>query len=101
MRNRRSDTRVKAPDKINATITYTDTLSYADGGIVANMSRNGLFLKTDQALAENAYVTMKLNTEGIIGKSLWAQGFVARTDRQGMGIRFTYIDQDILRLLFS
>jgi hypothetical protein len=65
------------------------------------MSRNGIFLKTDAPLAEDAYVSMKLNTEKILGKPLWAQGIVARTDGQGIGIRLTYIEQDILKLLFS
>jgi hypothetical protein len=32
---------------------------------------------------------------------MWAQGFVARVGEQGMGIRFTYIEHDILDLLFS
>ncbi len=102
MRNRRSNTRVKVADMmVDAVIAYTDTLSPARGGVVENMSRNGIFLKTDTNLCCDSYVSLKLNTEKILGKPMWAQGFVARVGEQGMGIRFTYIEHDILDLLFS
>jgi len=102
MRNRRKNTRVKVPHTMDATITYTDTLSHASSGIVADLSRNGIFLQTDAALSKDAYVALRLNTEKIIGKPLWAQGFVTRTGENGMAaIHFTYIEQDILTLLFS
>ncbi|MFY9397276.1 MAG: PilZ domain-containing protein [Desulfomonilia bacterium] len=100
MQNRRSDTRVKVADMmVNAVIAYTDTLSPAQGGVVRDLSRNGLFLKTDTNLCCDSYVSLKLDTEKILGKPMWAQGFVTRTDEQGMGIRFTYIERDILKLL--
>ncbi len=101
MRNRRKNTRVKISGTMDATITYTDTMTDAGGGTVADVSRNGIFLRTESALSKNAYVALRLHTGQLIGKPLWAQGFVARTDEQGMGIRFTYIEQDILTLLFS
>jgi len=101
MQNKRSEARIKAPIKMHATITYTDTLTHASGGTVTNVSRKGMFLKTYIPLSEGSYVNMKLNTEKIIGKPLWVQGYVVRTDKNGVGIRFTYVEHDILRLLFT
>jgi len=86
---------------MDVTITYTDTMTDARSGTVENVSRSGIFLRTECSLCKDAYVTLRLNTGQLIGKPLWAQGFVARTDENGMGIRFTYIEQDILTLLFS
>ncbi|MDX9760791.1 MAG: PilZ domain-containing protein [Desulfomonilia bacterium] len=101
MRNRRKNTRVKVPGTMDATITYTDTMTDARSGTVENVSRNGIFLRAEFSLSKDAYVALRLNTGQLIGKPLCAQGFVARADENGMGIRFTYIEQDILTLLFS
>ncbi|MGI6396649.1 MAG: PilZ domain-containing protein [Desulfomonilia bacterium] len=102
MRNRRKNTRVKVPGTMDVTITYTDTMTDARSGTVENVSRSGIFLRTECSLCKDAYVTLRLNTGQLIGKPLWAQGFCVREPtRTAMGIRFTYIEQDILTLLFS
>lgn len=99
MANRRSDVRKKAPAKIDATITYTDALTHAKAGIVENMSKNGIFLKTDRSMSKDAYIGMKLDTENLIGRKLWAQGVVVRTEEDGVGIKFTYVEQDLSKIL--
>ena len=99
MPNRRSDVRKKAPTKIDATITYADELSHAKGGIVKDMSKNGIFLKTDKAMSKDSYIGMKLDTEDLIGRKLWAQGVVVRTEEDGIGIKFTYVEQDLAKIL--
>jgi len=85
--------------KLDAVITYSDTLSHAEGGMVSDMSSHGIFLKTDSRFSKDAYVSMRLGTDGIIGKPLWAQGFVVRSGKGGVGIRLTYIDKDIEKVL--
>jgi len=99
MQNKRSEVRMKAPGRLDATITYTDNLTHASSGTVSNVSRKGMFLKTDTVLSKDSYVSMKINTEDMIGKPLWAQGYVVRTDRNGVGIRLTYVEYDIMKLL--
>lgn len=101
MPNRRADIRVKVPEKMNAVITYTDTMTHISGATVANVSRKGVFLKTDTALGRDAYVNLKLDTKKLVGKPLYAQGFVVRTESNGVGIRLTYMEQDIIDLLFG
>lgn len=99
MPNRRSDIRVRVTGKMDAVITYSDTLSHANSGTISDMSRKGIFLKTDSHFSKDAYISMKLGTDDIIGKSLWAQGFVVRVGKDGVGIRLTYIEQDIDKVL--
>lgn len=99
MPNRRSDVRKKAFTKIDATITYADSLSHAKAGIVKDMSKNGIFLKTDRSMNKDSYIGMKLDTEDLIGRKLWAQGVVVRTEEDGVGIKFTYVEQDLSKIL--
>ncbi|MRR14278.1 PilZ domain-containing protein [archaeon] len=99
MANRRSDVRKKAATKIDATITYADALTHAKSCIVKDMSKNGIFLKTDRSMNKDAYIGMKLDTEDLIGRKLWAQGVVVRTEEDGVGIKFTYVEQDLAKIL--
>ncbi len=99
MSNRRSDVRKKASTKIDATITYTDALTHAKVGIVKDMCKNGIFLKTDRSMSKDSYIGMKLDTEDLIGRKLWAQGVVVRTEEDGVGIKFTYVEQDLSKIL--
>lgn len=99
MQDKRSETRMKTSGKLDATIAYTDTLTHACSGTVSDVSRKGMFLKTDTGLNKDSYISMKINTEDMIGKPLWVQGYVARTDKNGVGIRLTYVEYDIVKLL--
>jgi hypothetical protein len=100
MKNRRSDRRVQFPAKIDATITYSDALKKVAGGLIGDISTNGMFMLTEAVLDKDAYVTMRLNSETYIGKSVYIQGLVVRTDDRGMAIRFTHAnDDDITTLL--
>jgi hypothetical protein len=99
MANRRSDIRKKTSTQIDATITYADALTHANGGIIKDMSKNGIFLKTDSTMSKDSYIGMKLDTENLIGRKLWAQGVVVRTEEDGVGIRFTYVEQDLVKIL--
>jgi hypothetical protein len=55
---------------------------------------------TEAVLDKDAYVTMRLNSENLIGKTVYLQGLVVRTDASGMAIKFTYAnDDDITTLL--
>jgi hypothetical protein len=99
MTNRRTDTRKKVTRKMDATITYSDASTQARTGVVSNVSRKGMFLKTDKRLSKNAYVNMKLDTEDMIGKPLCAQGVVVRIDEEGVGIELSYVEDDIEKLI--
>lgn len=99
MQDKRSEERMKAPGRLDATITYSDNLTHGSGGTVSNVSRKGMFLETDTGLSKDSYISMKINTEDMIGKPLWVQGYVVRTDENGVGIRLTYAEYDIMKLL--
>lgn len=99
MTNRRSEKRVKVTGKIDAVITYSDTLSHASCGTVSDLSINGMFLKTTSSMSRDAYVNMKIETGNILGKPLWIQGLVVRSGKDGVGIRFTYTEQGLAQLL--
>lgn len=100
MKNRRRERRVRLPDRTEATITYSDTLKKVKGGEVADISPAGMYMLTDEVLDKDAYVTMKLNTEHLLGKPVYIQGLVVRNDSNGMGIQFTYAnDEDLSTLL--
>ncbi len=100
MKNRRRERRVQPPGKMDATITYCDALKKVDGGTIGDISPKGMFMVTDSVLKKDDYVTMKLNSENLIGKPIYIQGLVVRTDEKGMAIKFTYAnDDDITTLL--
>jgi hypothetical protein len=99
MTNRRSDPRKTVSKKVDATITYSDTSTDAHSGRVFNLSKKGMFLKTDKHLSKNSYLNMKLSTEDIIGKSLCAQGVVVRIDEDGVGIELSYVEDDIDKII--
>jgi len=100
MKNRRRDRRIQLPAKMDATITYSDALKKVAGGLIGNISTNGMFMLTEAVLDKDAYVTMRLNSENLIGKPVYLQGLVVRTDDHGMAIKFTYAnDDDITTLL--
>lgn len=100
MKNRRRERRVRLPGKMDATITYSDALRSSGGGTIGDISSGGMFMLTKSVLCKDAYVTMKLNSENIVGKSIYIQGLVVRTDDKGMAIRFTYAnDNDLSTLL--
>ena len=99
MTNRRTATRRKIAQKMDATITYSDTPTQARSGRVSDLSKDGMYLKTDKYLSENAYVNMKLCTEKILGKPLCAQGVVVRTDKDGAGIKLSYVEEDIEKII--
>lgn len=101
MKNRRRERRVQLPDRMDATITYSDTLRNAPGGLIADISGGGVFMLTDSVLDKNAYVTLRLNTEHFIGKPVYIQGLVVRSDDRGMAIQFTYANDDDLSTLLS
>jgi hypothetical protein len=101
MKNRRRDRRVHFPAKIDATITYSDALKKVAGGLIGDISTNGMFMLTEAVLDKDAYVTMRLNSENYIGKSVYIQGLVVRTDDRGMAIRFTHANDDDITTLLS
>ena len=101
MKNRRNDKRVQFPAKIDATITYSDALKKVAGGLIGDISTNGMFMLTESVLGKDAYVTMRLNSENYIGKSVYIQGLVVRTDDRGMAIRFTHANDDDITTLLS
>lgn len=101
MKNRRSGKRVRIPGKMDAVITFSDALQPAGGGTIGDISPNGMFMLTKSILCKDAYVNMKLDAENIMGKSIYIQGLVVRTDDNGMAIRFTYANDDDLSTLLS
>ncbi len=101
MKNRRRERRIRLPDKTDATITYCDTLKKVRGGQVGDISTGGMYMLTDEVLNKDAYVTMKLNTEHLLGKPVYIQGLVVRCDASGMAIQFTYANDDDLSTLLN
>jgi hypothetical protein len=99
MTNRRTTPRKKISEKVDATITYSDASTDASRGRVYNLSKKGMFLKTDKHLSKNAYLNMKLGTEEMIGKNLCAQGVVVRIDEDGVGIELSYVEEDIEKII--
>lgn len=101
MKNRRRERRVHLPDRMDATITYCDALRNVSGGLIGDISGGGMYMLTSAVLDPNAYVTMKLHTEGFIGKPVYIQGLVVRSDDHGMAIQFTYANDEDLSSLLS
>jgi hypothetical protein len=101
MKNRRREKRVRIPGKMDAVITFSDALQPAGGGTIGDISAKGMFMLTKSILCKDAYVNMKLNAENIMGKSVYIQGLVVRTDEKGMAIKFTYANDDDLSTLLS
>ncbi|MGC9325184.1 MAG: PilZ domain-containing protein [Desulfomonilia bacterium] len=101
MKNRRRDRRTRLPDKVGATIAYSDALTHLTGGYVCNISSHGMFMEADTVLDKDSYLSLKLNSENLIGKSIWVQGLVVRTEPGGMGIRFTHASDDDLSGLLT
>lgn len=100
MKNRRRERRIHLPAKMDATITYSDALKRVPGGLIGDISGGGMFMFTEAVLDKDAYVTMRLNAENYIGKPVYIQGLVVRSDDRGMAIQFTYAnDEDISSLL--
>jgi adenosylmethionine-8-amino-7-oxononanoate aminotransferase len=102
MKNRRGNTRIILGEKMNAVITYNDTLKYAHRCCVCDVSQQGMFVETETILDKDAYVNLKVHSEELLGKPMWIQGVVVRTQRNGMAIEFSYTnDEDIITLLTS
>lgn len=102
MKNRRGNTRIILEKKMNAIITYNDTLKYIRRCCVCDVSQHGMFLETETVLDKNAYVNLKVHSEELLGKPLWIQGVVVRTQRNGMAIEFSHTnDADIITLMTS
>jgi hypothetical protein len=99
MTNRRSAPRKKMSRQMDATITYSDASTQARSGRISDLSRKGMYLKTDENLSKDAYVNMKLGTEELIGKKLCAQGVVVRIDENGVGIELSYVEEDIKKII--
>ena len=100
MKNRRASKRIIMERKLDATITYSDTLKESHGCCICDMSSQGMFLETKTVLEKDAYVNMLISCEELLGKPLWIQGLVVRTESMGMAITFTHTDDvDITMLL--
>ncbi|HOO39707.1 MAG TPA: PilZ domain-containing protein [Deltaproteobacteria bacterium] len=101
MKNRRASKRITMEKKIDAIITYNDTLREARRCSISDMSNNGMFLETKTVLEKDAYVNMKVSSEELLGKPLWVQGLVVRTESTGMAIAFTHADDEDITTLLS
>jgi len=101
MKNRRGGRRLRIPGRLGATITYSDALKQPTGCTICDISPNGVFIEADTVLDKDSYIAMKLNSENLLGKSIWVQGLVVRTEPHGMGIRFTYARDDELSGLLT
>jgi hypothetical protein len=101
MKNRRGSKRVTMEKKIDAIITYTDTLKEAHGCCICDMSSQGMFLETTTVLEKDAYVNMKVSSEDLLGKPFWVQGLVVRTETSGMAIAFTHTDDEDITMLLT
>ena len=101
MKNRRVSKRVIMEKKMNAVITYNDTLKEAHGCCICDVSSHGMFLETNTVLEKDAYVNMKVSSEELLGKPLWVQGLVVRTENTGMAITFTHTDYEDITALLS
>lgn len=101
MKNRRRERRIHLPDRMDATITYSDASRRVPGGLIGDISGGGMFMLTQTVLDKDAYVTMKLNAEHFIGKPVFIQGLVVRSDDRGMAIQFTYANDDDISSLLS
>jgi hypothetical protein len=101
MKNRRRGRRVHLPARMDATITYSDALRTVPGGLIGDISTNGMFMLTESVLDTNAYVTLRLNAEHYIGKPVYIQGLVVRSDDRGMAIQFTYANNEDISTLLS
>lgn len=101
MKNRRANRRTTLHTKVDAIITYSDTLKDARCCCVSDVSSQGMFLKTDTVLEKDSYVNLKICPEELPEKSLWVQGLVVRTATTGMAIEFTYTDKDDIPSLLA
>jgi len=101
MKNRRRNRRTRLSDKLGAIITYSDTLKQPARCTISDISTNGVFIEAETVLDKDSYIAMKLNSENLLGKSIWLQGLVVRTEPRGMGIRFTYARDDELSGLLT
>jgi hypothetical protein len=57
MKNRRRERRVRLPSTLDATITYSDAPRKVPGGLIGDISTNGMFMLTEAVLDKDAYVT--------------------------------------------
>jgi len=101
MKNRRMNKRYNVAGRIDAVITYSDNLKSPKKGVVNNISSQGLFMDSDTLLDKNAYVNLKLDAKKLLGKPLRVQGFVVRTNHNGMGIQFTHTEYDDITAILS
>lgn len=101
MKNRRASKRIVMEKKMGAVITYSDTLKEPCGCCICDMSTHGMFLETKGVLEKDAYVNMRVSSEELLGKPLWVQGLVVRTERTGMAIAFTHTDEPDISTLLS
>ena len=101
MRNRRITRRISLEKKMDASITYNDTLKYIAGCCICDVSIKGMFLESKTILDKDAYVNLKVHSEELLGKPLWIQGLVVRTERNGMAIEITHSDSDDIAYLLT
>ena len=86
--------------KVDAIITYNDRLKDVRPCCVSDMSDQGMFIKTETVLEKDAYVNLKISSEGMIDKPFWVQGFVVRTEQKGMAIEFMHTDVEGIETFF-
>lgn len=101
MKNRRASKRISLGKKTAAIITYNDRLKDVRPCFVADMSDLGMFVETETVLEKDAYVNLKIFSEGLLEKPLWVQGFVVRTEQKGMAIEFMHTDTEEIATFFS
>ena len=58
MKNRRIDRRICLEKKMDASITYTDTLNYIAGCCVCDVSSRSMFLESETPHLESAHALM-------------------------------------------
>ncbi|HOO46583.1 MAG TPA: PilZ domain-containing protein [Deltaproteobacteria bacterium] len=101
MKNRRASRRIPMEKRIDAVITYNDSLKDVRPCSVSDMSDQGMFVETETVLEKDAYVNLKIFSEGLLEKPLFVQGFVVRTEKKGMAIEFMHKDTEDITNYFS
>lgn len=97
--NHRRDLRVLADLDVEI---YLDTGSVAAIGRARDMSRSGIYVRTDRDVLAGTRCRVRIRRQAppiISSMSLW--GLVARSDREGLGVAFDGSDRELAAFVIS
>ncbi len=91
-KEKRKDTRVHFRTQVVLVVEEDDFLEITTTG---DISRTGLFVKTDQTLSLGTNCSIELLFKGVSSKtSLYLKGSVVRYGKGGLGIKFDNVEVD-------